>query len=971
MSDDGPPKLAPSAVTVAQESRQMQQARPANGSAGLRNLAPRQQCSAPDMMRMVGTIPQGTTLPRQLQTQPQANMRSSQGTPQMVQLHQVQQVPVAGRVITMNSMQAPQQLIPVPMRMVSNGSSMNDGQQAPNSIQLMPQFLPANARIGQNIRFMPHPNDTSNVHNVASQQAAMNALRPGNAALMVVQGPNGPMVLNTSAMHPGMIPQNLVPVGIAQGIQGMQTMQNVQRQQQQQHQNQQQLQQHAKTMASRCKKRRPESGSGEMSVGEYLALGMDEKGRADSGSCGTDSPDTAGDAPPALDRGDTIDDSSPQPVTDSAKSLESIFVREALAFRARGGGCGKPLVHYMDGFTIEMLSKVQIRTILLHEFKLGRKAVEAHENIVKAWGPDVVSLRTTQLWFQKFRSGDTSLEDEPGRGRIRELDDDALKSLVEADPRKTVRELAEDLQVSFSTVAKRLEKLGKVKKMDQWVPHELNAEQMLRRYQISSELLLRNKNDPFLDRIVTCDEKWILYDNRKRSSQWLDRDEPPKQFPKKKLHEKKTMLTVWWNSAGILHYEFLKTGETIDADNYCRQLDKMHENLARASPAVVNRKGPILLHDNARPHVSQKTSQKLSDLGCEILPHPPYSPDLSPTDYHFFKHLDNLVKGRVFKDQTDAENAFREFIASKTPDFYRKGIHDLVKRWQKCESDVPFPLAQYDKITELVSSEVLDDIMPLIADIDVKNKTEEKPSKEKNSPAKPTKAATPTPAVPENESKRKVPARSRRSAQTQSEAHPSKPKKEEPDNATEDRAEERKQSKSRRPAPVHHPPRRRTNELELLLSMDFGPKDCGRRILDTEKRKSVLDKEKRLSSETGDDHEKTEHAEKPRSRQKRRSTQSSTTDSPSKAERSRSSVDSMDTHSHSSKRSWFCDFLSYHDALRYIQNCRKFVAFNLFRFFTLVVWVCIIVRKREAYTGDSDWYVEAARHAHLSGLIRR
>ncbi|RCN43487.1 hypothetical protein ANCCAN_10549, partial [Ancylostoma caninum] len=107
-------------------------------------------------------------------------------------------------------------------------------------------------------------------------------------------------------------------------------------------------------MASRCKKRRPESGSGEMSVGEYLALGMDEKGRNDSGSCGTDSPDTAGDAPPALDRGDSIDDSSPQPVADSAKSLESIFVREALAFRARGGGCGKPLVHYMDGFTIEV-----------------------------------------------------------------------------------------------------------------------------------------------------------------------------------------------------------------------------------------------------------------------------------------------------------------------------------------------------------------------------------------------------------------------------------------------------------------------------------------------------------------------------------------------------------------------------------------------------------------------------------------
>ncbi|EYB94144.1 hypothetical protein Y032_0023g695 [Ancylostoma ceylanicum] len=71
--------------------------------------------------------------------------------------------------------------------------------------------------------------------------------------------------------------------------------------------------------------------------------------------------------------------------------------------------------------------------------------------------------------------------------------------------------------------------------MDHRVPHELNAEQMLRRYQISSELLLRYENEPFLDRIVTCDEKWILYDNRKRSSQWLDKDEPSKKFPKKKL----------------------------------------------------------------------------------------------------------------------------------------------------------------------------------------------------------------------------------------------------------------------------------------------------------------------------------------------------------------------------------------------------------------------------------------------------
>jgi len=95
------------------------------------------------------------------------------------------------------------------------------------------------------------------------------------------------------------------------------------------------------------------------------------------------------------------------------------------------------------------------------------------------------------------------------------------------------------------------------------VPHELNKNKKNRRYEVCSTLLLRNKNDPFLDRIVTCDEKWILYDNRRRSAQYLDRGESPQPFPKPKLHQRKTMVTVWWSSAGLIHYNFMNPGETI------------------------------------------------------------------------------------------------------------------------------------------------------------------------------------------------------------------------------------------------------------------------------------------------------------------------------------------------------------------------------------------------------------------------
>ena len=197
---------------------------------------------------------------------------------------------------------------------------------------------------------------------------------------------------------------------------------------------------------------------------------------------------------------------------------------------------------------------------------------------------------------------------------------------------------------------------------------------------MSSTLLLRNKNDPFLERIVTCDEKWILYNDQRRLAQWLDAGEAPQHFPKPKLHPKKVMVTVWWSAAGPIHHCFLNPGETITAEKYCRQIDEMH----RMCPILVNMKGPILLHDNARPHVAQLTLQKLNELGYETLPHPPYSPDLLPANYFFFKYLDNFLREKYFKSRDDAGSALNDLIASRTPDFFANGINKLVSRWQKC-----------------------------------------------------------------------------------------------------------------------------------------------------------------------------------------------------------------------------------------------------------------------------------------------
>ena len=78
--------------------------------------------------------------------------------------------------------------------------------------------------------------------------------------------------------------------------------------------------------------------------------------------------------------------------------------------------------------------------------------------------------------------------------------------------------------------------------------------------------------------------------------------------------------------------------------------------------------------------MSLKTLNCLQSLEIEFLPHPPYSPDLSPTDYHFFKHLDRYVIDKVFKNETEVKNAIEDFITSRKPDFFAAAIEKLATR---------------------------------------------------------------------------------------------------------------------------------------------------------------------------------------------------------------------------------------------------------------------------------------------------
>ena len=137
------------------------------------------------------------------------------------------------------------------------------------------------------------------------------------------------------------------------------------------------------------------------------------------------------------------------------------------------------------------------------------------------YGEDVLTERQCQNWFAKFRSGNFDVEDAPRSGRPVEEhnrpDEDTIKALIDANRRITTREIAERLNLSNSTVHDHLKRLGLISKLDIWVPHVLSERNLCRRIDVCDLLLKRQENDPFLKRIITGDEKWVVYNNVKRN----------------------------------------------------------------------------------------------------------------------------------------------------------------------------------------------------------------------------------------------------------------------------------------------------------------------------------------------------------------------------------------------------------------------------------------------------------------------
>ncbi|GFS60812.1 histone-lysine N-methyltransferase SETMAR [Trichonephila clavipes] len=201
-------------------------------------------------------------------------------------------------------------------------------------------------------------------------------------------------------------------------------------------------------------------------------------------------------------------------------------------------------------------------------------------------------------WYCCSVDGRENVHDEPRSGRLSVIPDDLVNAVdekIREDRRFTISTLALEFpNVGRTTLHKIVSEKLKFRKLcARWVSRLFTEEHKLKRMACALDFLDRyhKEGDQFLERIVTGDETRVSHitpESKRQSMEWRHTNSPVRVKAKRTISTRKVMATVFWDRHGVLSF------------------------------------------------------------GWEEIDHPPYSPDLTPSDFHLFRYLKEFLGSKRF-----------------------------------------------------------------------------------------------------------------------------------------------------------------------------------------------------------------------------------------------------------------------------------------------------------------------------------
>jgi histone-lysine N-methyltransferase SETMAR len=181
------------------------------------------------------------------------------------------------------------------------------------------------------------------------------------------------------------------------------------------------------------------------------------------------------------------------------------------------------------------------------------------------------------------------------------------------------------------------------------------------------------------------DKTWIHHytpETKEQSKQWVPSGESAPKKAKMVPSAGKVMPTVFWDSQAIILIIYLEKGKIITGAPYSLLLDRLKTELQEKHPQSAHKK-ILFHHDNAPAHFSGVVATKLMELGFQLIPHPPFSPDLAPSDYYLFPNMKKWLAGRRFYSKEKVIAETNAYFAELCQSCYLEGINKLEQRWTK------------------------------------------------------------------------------------------------------------------------------------------------------------------------------------------------------------------------------------------------------------------------------------------------
>jgi len=177
---------------------------------------------------------------------------------------------------------------------------------------------------------------------------------------------------------------------------------------------------------------------------------------------------------------------------------------------------------------------------------------------------------------------------------------------------------------------------------------------------------------PCQARLVTVDETWLYHydpETKQQSLEWRHSDSLRQKKIRVQKFPGKDLASFFWDQGGILLIDYLPKGQTMNAEYYSSLLVQLKDILKEKHSGTVT-KGVLFLHGNTPAHRALATLKKLTYLGFQCLDHPPYSPDLAPSDYHLFPGLKKQLKVRHFSFDAEANAAAETWLDRQFSEFF-------------------------------------------------------------------------------------------------------------------------------------------------------------------------------------------------------------------------------------------------------------------------------------------------------------